>query len=210
MKKLDQSISVEYPPLKLYRDDLEKIEDILKDSLHEVEIVVGELQFDSIDELAAHFSHGRIRSLKLGSKSPYTTIELAKMWSRLYVGSSEDVALARFHRLDEILRAARRSCWRLYNLFFVMILMPVGLGASPFIFKLSETAAIVIGATSVAWLVWVTYVHLRRHSTIWLSHRGAISFWARKKDDLVLTAVKVVAGAVLGAAGTLLVQWFGK
>ena len=210
MKRLDQPISAEYLPIRLYRNDLENMERIFGDSSQELEITAEGFQFESIDELATHFTQGRISNLTLEGKASHITIELTAQSSSLYVGSSTNATVGLFYHLDEILKGARRTCWPLYSLRFVWVLNILNLAAILLLYKISNAAANIIFASSLAWVVWAAYINLRRHSTIWLCRRGMVSFWVRKKDDLILAIVSAFFGAILGAVGTILIQLYLK
>jgi hypothetical protein len=210
MRELDKPISKEYLPLTLFRDDLESIERVLKQSTEAVEIEAGGFQFDSIDELITKLSDRRVREMEIRASRPYIRIELAPMWAKLYVGSSANASAGPFYRLDQVLRRARRRLWPLYSFYFVWIVNGALWVSIPLRPKVSRAATIVFTATSLAWVVWTVYVRLRRHSTIILIPRGSASFWVRKKDELLLAVVSALLGAILGAAGVLLVRYFGK
>ncbi len=50
MKKIEKSKSKDYPVLRLYKDDLEKIETLFKDNYEDYEIIVDEYRLENISD----------------------------------------------------------------------------------------------------------------------------------------------------------------
>ncbi len=208
MKKIDQSISKNYLPLRLDLDDLHAIEEVLKEATKEYQIDCGDFQFDSVDELAGKLKDATLRELEIKSLSPYLRIELTKLFASVYVGSNEIDSAGLFHKVDSILRKARIPLFFLYSYYSVWSL-------NIFIILLE----FIHRSPVLDWLFWgmllgvlrVGYVRLTRHSSVIVaSTRLAGSFFRRKKDDLLLAVISGLVGALLGIAGTILVNYLKK
>jgi hypothetical protein len=119
MKKLDKSINKEYPPVVIYLEDLEEIERVLKDNAKDFVITYGNFQYDSINELVGAVGAIKILEVELKARNPYTTIDLHKTWTRVYVSASETTAVGVFYQIEAIiLRCRRRFPW-IYKSFFL-------------------------------------------------------------------------------------------
>ena len=196
--------------LRLDRDDLASIEAVLRDSAEGLEIETDGFQFDSLEELTTKFHDRTLRGVDIRTRRPYVSIELTRMWAKLYLGSSINASAGLFYRLDRILSRARRPLWPLYSYYFIWVLNGVFLLSTPLHRYIGASAATPLVAGSLAWVIWANCVRFRRHSLITLAARGSSSFWARKKDDLLLALVSALLGAILGVAGTLLAPYVHK
>jgi len=206
MKELDRAILKSYPPVRVYCDDLESIEAILKSEAENLKVEAEGYQFDSVAEASEYLRDRVIRKLELKAYTPHVSVELDSVQARLYVGASTNAGAGLFHRIDQILRRARRRCWPLYTFPFVWGLIVASNALVAAVLLLAAGVVIPVIALGVAWTVWVGYIRLKRHSTILPGHRGAPGFWTRKKDDVLLAVVSAVVGAILAIGGTLLVQ----
>jgi hypothetical protein len=204
MKKLNQPLSKEYMPLKLYLDDLNEIEGIVKESTATMELEADGFQFASVEEMAHKLRDRSITGVKLTISQPYSTIELERLWAKLYVSSSETLGAGLFHKLDHVLAQARRPLWFLYSYYFVS---PLGSLAGIMILK----SLWALGIGPIGWALWVFFVRSRRHSlVIIVARKGIGSFWTRKKDDIILVGMGAFIGAILGVIGTLLISYLSK
>jgi hypothetical protein len=205
MRRVDEPISKEYLPLRLFLDDLQEIENILKGPAQSVSIKVRGFEFDSIDEFSKNSGHRKITDLQITCSTPYVSLEFTRFSARLYVGSSDDTAAGLFHKLDQLLTQSRIPFWFLHSYYFVWvlnILLPLNTAVVS-----NEPTSTSVSLVAGAWIFRVLYVRLRRHSTVILSNRNERStFLSRKKDDLILALISGIIGALLGIAGTLIVN----
>jgi len=207
MKKLDQSISQDYFPIKLYLNDLVEIQQILRECSKDHKFESSGYSFDSIEELVANIGKRELFELEINSSGPYSRIEFTRMWAKLYVGSSTLDSAGLFHNLSQVLAKARRQPWFMYSYYSIWGLNIFSLAAtfirSPFTSAFSYCALAIV--------FWVLFVRLRRNSTIILVSRDVpMSFWSRNKDEIIIALISAVMGAILGILGTVLVRnWLG-
>lgn len=212
MEPIDQSISQDHLPLKLFLDDLERIEQILKDSCSSATFETEGFRFGSLEELTSKIKKSRLETLHIKVNSPYVTIELTKNWARLYVGSSKDQSAGIFFKIEQILSARVRPLKWLYSYIFVSVLT-VGCLFLSNIIPLKTDIRIVLSLYLIllAWLLWVAYIRLRHHSTIVLKRKEEQgSFIERNKDNLAVAVIAAIAGAFLAIIGTILVGYIKK
>src|SRR4051794_2394531 len=108
MKKTPAPLVKSYMPLILWRDSLDEIVRILTVNCESVELKSGEYTFESVAEMANHFgSYRPILALDINAHGPHVSLDLNRLWARLYVGPS-DKAGAIFFELDRILSEAQR------------------------------------------------------------------------------------------------------
>ena len=207
MKKLNKSINKEYPPVVLYLEDLEEIERVLRDNAKDFVITYGNCQYDSVNELVGAVGAKQILGVELKAQNPYTTIDLHKTWTKIYVSASETTAVGVFHQIEEIILRCRRWFPWIYNPFFPFVLS-ILLG--PLIY-LSTRYGFLIGVYPlmlvVVFFVWGMWVSLGHHSLVWLVKKPG-SFIARNRDQLILAIVSGLVGAILGFLLAHAEKWF--
>jgi hypothetical protein len=209
MKKIDQSISKDYPPVKLYFEDLVEIELVLNKISTEFQIQAADYSFDSIEELVTNIGKRELAEMEIRTINPYVSISFKRFYTRLYVASSEFDSAGLFYKLDYILKRTRRRLWFLYSNYSIWALFIISVTSSltslsinlsfmsiPF-GKTASTALSLFGCACAALLIWITYI-TNHHSTIFLISRYTQgSFWIRKKDDILLAIISAIFGAIL-------------
>ena len=106
-------------------------------------------------ELLSMVKKIRLKNVHIKSDSPYVTIELTRLWAKLYVGSSEDKSAGIFYNLDQILSSRNRSSKWLYNYLFLWILSGIFVLANIPIFLLKIDLCLITLITSV-YFIWVS------------------------------------------------------
>jgi hypothetical protein len=212
MKKVPKSLSKNYLPVKLYLDDLENIEDILK-ATDSYSLRTDDYQYESVNELVTNVKTDRLRQLDIGTLG--VSINLGKISAAVHVSSNAANNAGTFYELDQILsRRTRLGKWS-YSFPFMFILIPIVALLTSFLFllhlslRLNLAISIVLYVLAAAWMVWIYYVRIARHSLIILVHKGTQKgFFERNKDNLILVIISGLLGAILGVAGTLTVNYF--
>lgn len=205
MKKTDNSIYKTYSPLKLYMEDLEKIEEVLKEAANDVSIKTDDYEYESIKELCDHFitKSNRIKRLKFETKSPYGSVEFKESDARIYFSSSDkDAGL--FFKLDQIISCKTRKPKWLYSIFF-SLLFPLFFGfvVSFFVARTINSIflysfLITYGITScLTW--WAMFTDLRRHSIISLNHKK--SWFAESIDKQPMTFLQIILTILMTLVG---------
>ncbi len=215
MKKLDKSISENYLPIKLYLDDLETIEEILKEVSNSISFEAENYKFDSIEELKGNLKLTQINELEVKTSSPYISIDFTRIWARVYVSSSETSNAGVFYKLDQIIsRRTRKPRWKYSFYFFNITTIILLMNGMPLIQRLFSRSlnpyvSLTISAIWFIWMIWFFYVRFRQHTVIVLAHRNSEKpFLQRNKDNLILAIISALLGAILGVAGTLITSHF--
>ena len=169
--------------------------------------------FEALDELEKHFGSKDNIDLNIKSAKPYVSISLGKREARLYVdGSSPDLS-GIFFELDKVLTSRQRRFPALYTFWFLLLINIFTTATTIFIFnniKLPWDITLTwspISLVASAWGLWILYMRMWRHSVIRMQHRAtANSFVRRNKDQLAVTIIAAIVGAVLGIVGTKLIE----
>lgn len=231
MKKVRQSWEKRYWAVRLFREDVEEILNIVtttfeqadakedwEDWENKVRIQVGGFELDNTDELA-QIPEDTVGRFYIGVGGGRFRLSLSEESAVLEINDREDVVLFGVaNRVNEILKKRRRLSgflltpyWLGLVLFGFPLLYVVGLG---FLFKLSKTADILLGGVlAVAWIgaQWYYYYGIKHLSTIHMYHSyEKPSFFKRKKDAILVAVIASVITFILTIIGTLVVQWITK
>lgn len=203
------------PPLKLYREDLEKIVEIFNKHCQSIVIDDGEYSYTSVDEIkqkktnlelfhvAGFISHGELW-IK-GAEDP--SVQRSMIW----VVESSDKGNLLFLSLKDFLLTKR---WSL-KIWLVRILFGVSgfLFLATLLFKFWLTSKLphgdfwygVVVVCMLIVFVTAVYLDIKKLSSISLQSNSAKEPFLRRNTDSI---VMLVVGTVLGALTTLLIEWF--
>ncbi len=211
MEQIDKSISQNYLPLTIYRDDLDQISAALPANA-EISISTGDYKFTSVAEFAEHTKPDRIHDLEFKVRDPYMTIELRPIWARIYVASSAPMSAGVFFAVDRILRRNLRFLAWCYSYYFVWIMNGVLILTSVLYSKrviprIPLYSSLVITAIFAVAGCWIMYVRLFRYSIVVPRYRHtARGFFVRNRDNLIVALLAAIVGAIAGVTLTLLLN----
>jgi hypothetical protein len=115
MERITPSLSSAYPPVKLYLDDLEEIEDIVQGS-DQLYFELGEYRFDNINEVAERSSDQRFSRLIIWSFEPHLAIRVGEHTSlECYSFRDHTKASGIFYQLDRVLTKCARKPKFIYS-----------------------------------------------------------------------------------------------
>jgi hypothetical protein len=202
MKKLDKSISADLDALVIYEEELRDIFNLLIENCKGVKFTSGDLQFDNVDELIKNYSPNRIKELEISTVEPYISIELKKLWARIYAGSSAPAVEGLYHKCITILRRRSKAygvlcSYRVFWTFTVVEYMFASIFKGPW--------SLCFGAIYTPYFFWTMFVHMTRHSLIYSRKADSFeSFLIRNKDKLIVDTFVGFIGIVIG----ILIQRF--
>jgi hypothetical protein len=192
MERQSSPFRKSFMPLVLWRNDLEEIVLILSAGGGKVGIVTSEYSFENVAELVAHFGANQsLTNLEITGQEPYTTIDLSRMDARLHVNYAGGNIFLDLSRL----LASRQRRWPVlyfFPLLIAIMLVPLLprllLSPLPDFLKSAPVSSMTVSPADVfslalfAWLLWVNFVRLSRHSVIRLQRhwRECHSFNARR------------------------------
>jgi len=195
MKKIDSPISKEYSTLILELSHIESIIEILTEKENEIEISTDSVSFDSVSDLVLHSKKKRLTYLQIHSATPYANIELRPLWARFYIGSSKAESSGIFYKIDKILRSCERWPKIAYSSYFIWVLIALQ-WAPMFLPKPFADYMKWLNGPIFFWLMWVTFIKLRRYSFIILENEKE-NFFVRNSDSIKVALISAIVGALL-------------
>lgn len=208
MEKKTKSISKSLPPVKLFLKDINKIYEIFNTLNHSVQLETEDHILESIEELS-NIDEEKINNISYKISEPYISLQMSKLSIFLYASSDDYTSKGIFNELKNYLFSKRRKLHNIIespfiagffngsflaaNLFYI-ISVPLGLLA---------TIALLL---SIFYLKWVINQNTNWHTIIYLRiSNKELSFFQRKKDEIILIVISSILGAILGALFTYLI-----
>ncbi len=190
----------------IYREDLEKIENLILNELkpREYKIETNEYEYEKVEQLQKDL--GTAVDLHVQTYTPYLSIDFNKNSARVYSGDDDLKTMGAFDQIFSILSKKERRV--LYYLSKVSVWVAPILFFAP-IRALAEIDKVdnpklwvVLGVVLVSALWWVIgfYSSLYKFSIIDFTYlKEKPNFIVRNKDQIIL----VVIGAIIGAIATI-------
>lgn len=208
MKRKSKSISKQYLAIKIYLEDLESIERILKNSAKKFKVETDEYEFTSIAELKNQYKNTKPINLTISAWEPYIYIELNKLYVRLYCDSDDTSSSGIYYRLDKILSSATRKPNFFYTYKSVFVISLFSLIPNSLINKIHPQALTLWKTLFILWFILVLrmlYIRGFNSSDINLVNKDAIQdFFSRNKDQIIVGLLNGAIGAILGVVLTVL------
>ncbi len=213
MEKLPKSIYRSLPLLRVYLDDLQEIENILKEHFDgKVEVRTKDYKIDSVEELQK-LKDTQINHIRFIGGTFDLDVELKPDNGNIYC--TQDCPLNRgiVSQIEELLlKRKRRFDINLAKLWWVALIYSL-VTLFWFIksgFSISIKVSLALTGGSILIMTYYYYIWRadnRRHSIVILKHKTeSPSFWQRNKDQIWLLLI----GGVVGSFLTLLVQLIGR
>lgn len=213
-RRMVSDIDLELGPVRVFLDELEEIDRVIRQACEEVRLEVDNWELDSMGDLAEVPGTGRLREVswsghlwhgerrKLSSLSvaldPHLTIASSDPELRRYLEEVGDVLRPRRRRLAKALSWPWGVPLALVGLTIVSVLAGDDT-ANPEV----PPAAFAIGLLLVAWTMFAFLWMPNHQALIFRSRRGdRASFWLSREVRLVLLGA--LAGAVFGTLGSYL------
>ena len=204
IERITPSLYKEYPPIRLYLDDLEKIEHILSESKY-ISIRTAEYKFDGFDELKKKYfqNSGNISIiLNVSTQTPVVQINLGGYRNSLFCSTSDVLGSGFFTSIDSILKkSSRRAGWpQLLTIYVTLSLSSFALGATWKSQLLEEAWPYVVGASAsfLSWAIWVFYISSFRKLEVVMGNRGqSRGFFLRNRDSLVVAIISAAVSVAL-------------
>lgn len=198
--KKQKSFGRSYRPVVIWLEDLAEIVSTLKESAKDVQITTEDYQFATVEELKEHFGTQTQFAMEVTSSSPYTRLELTRLWVKLHVSTGPQSAQI-FHDIDVVLARRQRSIF--YSWWWMVAV--IALGFAPNFFPEQATPIVAVQSVMAAWYFWVMFTTLRRTTVVKLQRRSeARPFFERNKDQLLLLVIGGIVGGLITFAGVVM------
>lgn len=214
MEKLPKIIYETVPPVKLYLDDLQEIETLLKEHYGDkIEIRTKEYKFNSVDGLQ-QLDEPKIYHLKIsvgeGIFASDVEMELKRSEATIFCRTDTPKDHGIVNKLKELLLNRKRLARKLRPLWFLCLIASL---VVLYLFQRYSTSLPIILVLAIIALIlvtlqlWIVLADIRYHCIIipkW--KRDAPSFWTRNKDQIWLLIIGAIVGAIITAIVTLLLK----
>ena len=201
MKALPPSTSIHeiVEGVRLYRDDLERIIGILKESGQHVVIADSSFQYESLDDLQRARGNSP-ESLRIDGSRPddYASVSLSRSGRFWHLDSGGKTVYGIAREIESILRRRQSKIQHLPLHWFLQVSM-VAMGTGAAIrYRFQSTGAGLISVGATFFLVSALLsVHWLLHSGVVLKYPHEAGFIARNRDAIVLLILGALIGGVV-------------
>lgn len=210
MKRQDRSLKSDMRAIKMYLDDLDDICEILS-KIDTPEITVnGNYVMDSVAEIEEKFSKN-LDSVEflVSSEGNRISLTLGKRHSSLYFSGDNSVVKGLIRDIEEILKHNQRTILssRLASGIIAIFLSALAILATALVvgnLPLSKDLRDAITTPLLLLILWpclwpmLPYVLGEGRSKLRpIRRRDETSFWKRKRDDIIMLVIGLIAGYVL-------------
>jgi hypothetical protein len=210
MERRIQSYGEHLKPATLYRDDIEKIVEALREISPTIKLSSDEYHFADLKELCESkkdfFTH-----LEIESENPYISagFHRNKIWLFIYQDTPQ--SRGTFEKIKRIINhRARLPLWVISILGTLSAAISGGICLFWFLLRVFQnkwtSPTIIYGVfliVCILWTWWMLYTLFYRYSIIIPKYRiEAPGFWKRNSDKVIL----VIISAVIGSLLTLLIK----
>lgn len=217
MKKKSQSFSQNFKMPHLFREDLEELENIIKDlSPRQCKFETKDFEYNSIQEISEKAMARNDFHIQM--YDPYISIDFCKTSARIYSSDDDIKALGIVKKMSVIIeKRERKSLWKLSKLsnFLAPILI-----WSPFILMMFFSKEIIklnivlfVITVLITWFMaiiwWMVAYHayLKNFSFIeFVYKKNKSNFFTRNKDQIIVGIIV----AIISIVATLFFQYFFK
>ncbi len=210
-KKKDESLREDISPVRLLRDDLERILDTLREAQLEVTLSDSTHVFDSLEDVISGRGQ-RPRRLKIKGGRGYDSVSIDIRGPQATLSAYGDL-LGLGHQLKSILQASIPLRARFLNPWIMFFAIQALFVFDEFFLlfhrgsqTLTFSRLFILPALFLVGLLLAAITDRHLNYGVLLKRRHVGGFWKRNADQLFL----LILGTILGAIVTLVVQWFVK
>lgn len=212
MRKIDKSLSKKYPPVKLYKDDLEKLLELfITEGFDNLKFTTEEYEYTS--EEFFNLNNEKITNLKITANNPfYFSIYFEDNWIRIYTNSDWIKELWLIQKIELIIKQKTRViAFYLLNsvtIYFASIIITILILIILMMFLKNSNINEDTIKSFIYLAMLLIYVFI---SLIWYSLNKSFlknifildykknypNFWKRNKDQLFTGITMVIIGFLL-------------
>lgn len=187
----------------MFKDDLEQILEVLKESCGQTEISDGDYLYESLQELQEKKGDVVCR-LSLSGILPHVSVKIKRYDSPglvlLAIGQN-GAAEAAYLKIKQILHGRRKAVGYIFNPFLWILILFISIFTSPY----GGKALLAAPTASACFVVLSAWIYMGGLSTVTLlSRHQSRAFWTRNKDTLLVGLLSAIVGAAIGSLAT----WF--
>lgn len=209
LKKVAKPISIKIPPIRLFLEDVEAIEEVYKEYCKEYKITTDEYELDCTEDLRK-IEKDKLGELCFESSEPHIVVDFHPSRASIYSSDSSVISTGVVSKIRAIL-AKRTTPLRYFAKFWLVIVMTGAVALSLPLFgkilpniEMFPIMAFSVLGILICWIVWAAMFEDKYYSLIYLKTRSSQkNFFLRNKDQVLLS----IFSAFLGAAMSFLVLW---
>ena len=207
MKRTGNKRIEDFPPSKLYLNDLQEILSIFEGSCKEVTIKTGEYENVKPSELPELIEKLKLKSFEdiyIISREPYVTLDLRSFGISAYVSESSSIQLGLIAQVKEIINKNRKKFFRVIPNLITGAPMLAGMAAIIY----EEWLLVLLGFSVSFLMIWpaAKYQMSRTLEVSTIPKQKESSFFKRRKDELIIAVTSAFLGAFFSM---LLVKYLG-
>jgi len=207
MKKEKRGFRQIFKMPHLFREDLEAIENILKDlSPEKYRLETGDAEYNIIEEVKENI---RITDLSFHTYNPYIYLNFGESGSYIYTDSDSLEVLGAIKKIADIIsRRERKFLWYMVRLAPLLLVIFAPLLTLLILLReeginISNVFLIFVAISLGLWPVVAYYIGFNRFSIVeFVYKKDRVNFFIRNKDQLLL----IIIGTIIGSLITLLFQ----
>lgn len=209
MKKATGQIIKDFKYVRLFKDDLKEISEILKSCFKRIVIYIDDYELDDISEIdnikkeAVNRLNIRTGYDSMGFDMPIWIVALSNS-IKLTVSNGDDLKLRGVaSKIEEILdKRIDRKLKYLTSFFHYLVLFVY----IYYLFKLGFSLMMLVAPMSFIFLLIVDLFFLQRPVIYLFDSNSKVSFFKRKKDEISL----LILGTIIGYVLNILIEFFKK
>jgi hypothetical protein len=202
------SISKEFPPLRLYIDEIREVYEVLSQQCSKTLVIqTCGFRITEIDDLSK-MPTDQTHDFHIISLDPYLHLDLTKTGGYLYIGDASLEIEGLATRVEKILLKGKIPYPALPKNDWISALfgIPLGLG-----FLLHNITLIIVGAIIILFgMIWAvahfSFVTSRFNTIIFKTHKENPSFLKRKKDEIIMLVIGTFVGVIIAKIFDLLIK----
>jgi len=212
VEKIDNGIKIKLPPLRVYKDEIDAIFDILLEvSNGAISIETCGFRLENPDDISK-IQCENTHHLVLHSSKPYIRIELLPSYGEIYAASNNLKTRGAVSSIIEVLLQSKVNLPEYLNSYLFALLLGGGFGFAvmqddPLILFISTGLLLAF----LLWRVWYYYFTTGRYNTIIFTTRSTVrNKLLRNWEDLIKYIIAAILGAVVGAVVQVLISFLMK
>ncbi|OGS34895.1 MAG: hypothetical protein A2474_07905 [Elusimicrobia bacterium RIFOXYC2_FULL_34_12] len=209
MKKMNQSFSQNFKMPHLFREDLEKIEDVIKElSPHRYGFEIKDFEYETIQEIPEDTE--TLNNFKIQTYDPYISLNLNNFSASIYSNSNDIKVIGAIKKIiDIILVRERKFRWFLAKKSWLLLVAFEIIYAVIIILLCSVRKIIFLNAIfpllfiAFIWSIISWNLSIRNFSiTEFIYQKNKSNFFKKNKDQIIL----MVFAAIIGSLATIFFQ----
>jgi len=199
MEKLTQTLKKKYSLTRIYKDDLEEINEILLEHSTDITYTTSKFKYESLDEFLKHEENKKLYKLNIQSNPLSFYIDLSPQESEIRSYKNDTIHQGIFSRINDILKSKQPKLSFLSSYALMMIFTCVYLILT---WGFKVHFPIYISAVIICFYIILLigfWLNIKRHSIIKVFNKeNEKNFWNRNWEQIVVQTIMLILGGIIG------------